>query len=145
MSGITGNNSSSGTTNTTNISGNSSSSSSNSSSSSGEDNRPDSMGSSAKGVDISYCQTGCNYENAKSDGIEFAMIKIGEGGTIVDNMFETHFNGCVKAGIHTGGYYYCRANNESEAVQDNNCSNNPAAPSCVSNANKVSNKILLSL
>ncbi len=123
ISGINGNNSSSGTTNTTtNISGNSSSSSSNSSSysASGEDNRADSMISGAKGVDISYCQTGCNYENAKSDGIEFAMIKIGEGGTIVDNMFETHFNGCVKAGIHTGGYYYCRANNESEAIQEAN-------------------------
>jgi GH25 family lysozyme M1 (1,4-beta-N-acetylmuramidase) len=82
------------------------------------DNREDSMKSGAKGVDISYAQTNCDYKKAKADGIEFAMIKIGQGQNITDEMFEEHYAGCINAGIHVGGYYYCVANNENEAIAE---------------------------
>lgn len=34
-----------------------------------------------KGVDISYCQAGLNYQKLKEDGIKFAVIRASVTGT----------------------------------------------------------------
>lgn len=72
------------------------------------------------GVDISYCQTGLNYEKLKNDGVSFVMIRAGYTGTLshkqhTDSMLAKHVNGCIKAGLPYGYYWYSGARTSAEA------------------------------
>ena len=77
-----------------------------------------------KGIDISTFQKNLNYDELKRNGVEFAIIRTGYGKdeNQKDDMFETHYEGCRRAGIKVGAYLYsyCTAieNAEKEA---NNC------------------------
>lgn len=61
-----------------------------------------------KGIDISTFQKNLDYEALKESGIDFAIIRCGYGKDEgqKDAMFETHYEGCKKAGIKVGVYHY---------------------------------------
>lgn len=72
------------------------------------------------GVDISYCQSGLNYEKLKKDGIKFAIIRASVTGTgthkqYVDSLLHRHVNGCISQGIDYGFYHYSCARSVEEA------------------------------
>lgn len=69
---------------------------------------------SIKGVDISFCQTGINYNDLKSGDVKFAIIRAGHSET-VDRLLETHVKGCRDVGIDYGFYWYSGAKNVEEA------------------------------
>lgn len=76
-----------------------------------------------KGVDISYCQSGLNYEKLKADGIKFAIIRASITGTeshkqFVDNLLNRHVNGCISQGIDYGFYHYSCAITVEEAKKE---------------------------
>lgn len=75
------------------------------------------------GVDISYCQSGLNYEKLKADGIKFAIIRASVTGTsshkqFVDNLLTRHVNGCISQGIDYGFYHYSCAVSVEEAKKE---------------------------
>ncbi|MCM1276788.1 MAG: 1,4-beta-N-acetylmuramidase [Lachnospiraceae bacterium] len=76
-----------------------------------------------KGVDISYCQQGLNYEKLKADGIKFAIIRASVTGTgshkqSVDSLLNRHVNGCIAQGIDYGFYHYSCAVSVEEAKKE---------------------------
>lgn len=75
------------------------------------------------GVDISYCQSGLNYEKLKADGIKFAIIRSSVTGTethkqFVDSLLHRHVNGCISQGINYGFYHYSCARSVEEAKKE---------------------------
>ena len=76
-----------------------------------------------KGVDISYCQAGLNYQKLKEDGIKFAVIRASVTGTgshkqSVDSLLNRHVNGCIDQGIDYGFYHYSCAVSIEEAKRE---------------------------
>lgn len=74
------------------------------------------------GVDLSYCQQNVDYKALKKGlikdkPVKFAMLRIGYG-TKKDSMFDIHYAGCKKAGIHVGVYQYSIAKNVAEAREE---------------------------
>jgi len=74
-------------------------------------------------VDISYCQSGLDYQKLKSDGIKFAIIRASYTGTGthkqgVDNLLNRHVNGCLAQGIDIGLYHYSCAVYVEEAKKE---------------------------
>lgn len=81
------------------------------------------MEKNIRGVDISYCQQGLNYEKLKKDGIKFAIIRTSYTGTgshtqAVDNLLNRHVNGCISQGIDYGFYHYSCALSVEEAKKE---------------------------
>lgn len=81
------------------------------------------MALNIKGVDISFCQQGLNYEKLKNDGIEFAIIRAGYTGTeshkqSVDSLLNRHINGCISQKIGYGFYHYSCAVTVEEARKE---------------------------
>lgn len=77
-----------------------------------------------KGIDISTWQKRLDYNNLKSQGVEFAIIRCGYGKELnqKDNMFETHYVGCKNAGIKVGAYLYSYATSIDSGEQEGrNC------------------------
>ena len=75
------------------------------------------------GVDVSAYQTDVDWELAKADGIDFAIIRVGYTGygTGVmgsDNMFEEHIRKAKAAGMMVGVYYFSQAVNTEEAIAE---------------------------
>ncbi len=76
-----------------------------------------------KGVDISYCQSGLNYEKLKADGNKFAIIRASYTGTSThkqgaDSSLNRHVNGCISQGIDYGFYHYSCATSVAEAKKE---------------------------
>lgn len=76
-----------------------------------------------KGVDISYCQSGLNYEKLKTDSIKFAIIRASVTGTsthkqFADDLLNRHVNGCIAQGIDYGFYHYSCAVSVEEAKKE---------------------------
>lgn len=61
-----------------------------------------------KGVDISYCQEGIDYNKLKTGGVKFALIRAGYS-EAVDRLLDTHVKGCETAGIDHGYYWFSKA------------------------------------
>lgn len=62
-----------------------------------------------KGIDLSYCQRNVDYNKVKKAGYTFAMLKLANArdtGITIDEQFENHYKGCIKAGINVGVYVY---------------------------------------
>lgn len=80
-----------------------------------------------KGIDISYCQKGFNLENAKKEGVEFAIIRAGIGikekkgdktsklKTYKDTEFKKHTQNAEKIDLPYGYYWYSGAFSVTEA------------------------------
>jgi len=78
---------------------------------------------SYKGVDVSRFQGTINWENVASDGIDFAMIRVGyrdeETGQIVeDSNARYNLQEATKYGIKAGAYFFSTATTEEEAIEE---------------------------
>lgn len=70
-----------------------------------------------KGVDISYCQSGIDYNKLKADGVKFAIIRAGFSET-EDKLLKTHIDGLRKVGIPFGLYWYSYAYSMTETQKE---------------------------
>ncbi|MBR5229276.1 MAG: Ig-like domain-containing protein [Firmicutes bacterium] len=76
------------------------------------------------GLDVSIYQKSIDWEKAKADGVDFAIIRVGgrgygsEGKMYSDDNFKKNIDGANAAGILTGIYFFSQAVNEIEAVAE---------------------------
>lgn len=66
------------------------------------------------GIDVSVHQKGFNFAKAKTEGVEFAILKCSQG-NFKDSTFETHYMNAKAVGIGVGAYHFCTARNAAEA------------------------------
>ncbi|MDO4394007.1 MAG: GH25 family lysozyme [Bacillota bacterium] len=74
-------------------------------------------GAVAKGVDVSSHQNTINWQKAKADGVEFAIIRLGYGSDYEeqdDSKFAYNVQQCEKYNIPYGFYLYSYANTKSK-------------------------------
>lgn len=71
-------------------------------------------------IDVSYCQTGVDYNKVKNSGIDAVIIRAGFGKETYqkDSEFETHYRNAKKAGLAVGVYWYSYAYSIAEAKQE---------------------------
>lgn len=71
-------------------------------------------------IDVSYCQTGVDYNKVKNSGIDAVIIRAGFGKETYqkDSEFETHYRNAKKAGLAVGVYWYSYAYSVAEAKQE---------------------------
>lgn len=69
------------------------------------------------GIDISVHQTGFNFTKAKSEGVEFAILKCSQA-NFKDSSFEAHYKNAKAVGIGVGAYHFCTARNTAEAIAE---------------------------
>lgn len=72
-----------------------------------------------KGIDLSTWQGAVNWNEAKADGVEFAIIREGYGKKApnqIDKNFKCNYAGAKAAGIPLGIYHYSYANCTNDAV-----------------------------
>lgn len=71
-------------------------------------------------IDVSYCQTGVDYNKVKNSGIDAVIIRAGFGKETYqkDSEFETHYRNAKKAGLAVGVYWYSYACSVAEAKQE---------------------------
>ena len=69
-----------------------------------------------KGIDVSKHQGRIDWKKVRNDGIEFAIIRIGYGGSapVKDERFEENYKNAKANGIKVGTYLYSYANSESD-------------------------------
>lgn len=77
------------------------------------------------GIDVSSWQGDVNWNKAKEDGVEFAMIRIGyghnsKGEIVVDNYYEKNIKNAKDAGLKVGIYFYSYATNKEDAIKEAN-------------------------
>ena len=81
------------------------------------------------GIDISAYQTEdrrdhkIDWEAAKADGVEFAIIRVAirgtsEGALWIDDYFGQNIDGAMAAGLQTGVYVFSQAITEEEAIEE---------------------------
>lgn len=65
-----------------------------------------------KGIDISHWNGNINFDQVKSAGYDFVIIKAGgyESGPYKDPMFETNYKKAKAAGLNVGAYYFAGKN-----------------------------------
>ena len=71
-----------------------------------------------KGIDVSKWQGAIDWEKAKADGVEFAMLRAGYGQTGVDEYFERNAQECTRLGIPFGVYWFSYAYNTTLAERE---------------------------
>jgi GH25 family lysozyme M1 (1,4-beta-N-acetylmuramidase) len=69
------------------------------------------------GVDISGWQGKVDFDRLHNDGVEFVMIKAGEGTRVSDTFYE-YIEGAKAAGINCGVYWFSKATSYSEAIAE---------------------------
>lgn len=69
-----------------------------------------------KGIDVSKHNGTIDWNKVKADGIEFAIIRIGYGGSapVKDEKFEENYKNAKAVGIKVGAYLYSYANSQSD-------------------------------
>ena len=80
-----------------------------------------------KGIDISYCQKGFDLGRAKSQGVEYVIIRAGIS-TRTDTEFEAHTARAAKVGLPYGFYWYSRAFSTTDARNEANACLNAIKP-----------------
>lgn len=78
---------------------------------------------SLTGVDVSVHQGVIDWASVASDGIEFAMIRIGnrgatEGIIYLDEQYEANIRGATEAGLDVGVYFFSQAVTVQEAEEE---------------------------
>lgn len=58
------------------------------------------------GIDAARFQTLIDWQQAHSNGVNFAFIKATEGGDMLDPMFTSHWHGAGHAGVARGAYHF---------------------------------------
>jgi len=74
-----------------------------------------------KGIDVSKWNGVIDWNEAKKDGVEFAIIREGYGKKDpkqVDKKFYDNYNGAKATGIHVGVYHYSYADSVEDAVKE---------------------------
>ena len=69
------------------------------------------------GIDVSQWQGDFNFQQAKSEGVEFAIIRSGYAET-KDPYFESNYSKAKSVGLPVGAYHYSYATNEAEALAE---------------------------
>ena len=74
-------------------------------------------GEDMKGIDVSVHNGKIDWQKAKADGIEFAILRAGYGrlASQKDKRFEQNYSGAKAAGIPVGAYWYSYAMSPEEA------------------------------
>ena len=75
------------------------------------------------GIDVSKYQSSIDWEQVKTAGVKFVIIRIGyrgygSGTLVLDPMFEQHFTNARNAGLKVGVYFFSQAVNENEAREE---------------------------
>ena len=72
------------------------------------------------GIDVSRWQGNFNFELAKRQGIEFAILKAGGGdaGLYTDGKFERNMAECARLGIPVGAYFFGQAMDTNQAMKE---------------------------
>lgn len=75
------------------------------------------------GVDVSAHQGPVDWEQVRSAGMEFAMVRLGyrgytTGGVYTDEYAQDNLKGARKAGLKIGAYFYSQALTPEEAAQE---------------------------
>lgn len=78
---------------------------------------------SSVGIDVSDHQKEIDWQAVADDGIEFAIIRIGnrgytEGGLFLDGQFEANMAGAENIGIKRGVYFFSQAITKEEALEE---------------------------
>ncbi len=79
---------------------------------------------SVLGVDVSQWQGNIDWQQVKSAGVEFALLRIGGRGTgqkgtlYTDDFAQKNYAGATAAGIQVGGYFFSQAISPEEAVEE---------------------------
>ncbi len=68
-----------------------------------------------KGIDVSTYQGIINWEKAKADGIQFAILRASYGTKSIDAQFKRNADECTRLNIPFGAYLYSYARNVEEA------------------------------
>lgn len=75
-----------------------------------------------QGIDVSKWQGDIDWGKLKSDGVEFAMVRLGytgsSGNPAEDPNFAKNLKNADENGILTGGYFYSQAKNEEAARRE---------------------------
>ena len=72
---------------------------------------------SVKGIDISYANKSLDFAKLKAAGVSFAIIRTGYRQK-TDDMFNSHMQNAIAAGIDVGAYCYCMATSPAEARKE---------------------------
>ncbi len=75
-------------------------------------------GTTVKGIDVSTYQGAPNWTSVKSGGIEFAIARISDGTTHVDDQFARNWPAMKAAGILRGAYQFFRPGEDPIAQAD---------------------------
>lgn len=80
-------------------------------------------GTSSLGIDVSEWQGEIDWQQVRSAGVEFVMIRIGwrgseQGVLTADSLAQTYYEGAVAAGLRVGGYFFSQAINPEEAREE---------------------------
>ena len=75
------------------------------------------------GIDVSKYQSSIDWEQVKTAGVKFVIIRIGyrgygSGALVLDPLFEQHFTNARNAGLKVGVYFFSQAVNEEEAREE---------------------------
>ncbi len=75
------------------------------------------------GVDVSKFQGAVDWEKVKSDGIDFAYIRLGyrgyeSGKIVIDDKYEDNISGCNEVGMDCGVYFFTEAKNAEEGREE---------------------------
>lgn len=78
---------------------------------------------STLGVDVSDHQGAVDWQAVAADGIDFAMVRVGnrgytEGALYADERYAENLDGAAGAGLETGAYFFSQAVNEDEAHEE---------------------------
>ena len=75
------------------------------------------------GIDVSKYQSNIDWEQVKTAGVKFVIVRIGyrgygSGALVEDSTYRRNIQGAINAGLKVGVYFYSQAVNEQEAVEE---------------------------
>lgn len=76
------------------------------------------------GIDVSTWQTALDWTKLKSQGVEFAFVRLGyrgygAAGTLrTDDQYDRHMSGAAAAGVDTGVYFFSQATGAAEGAEE---------------------------
>lgn len=75
---------------------------------------------SKKGIDVSAHQGVVDWNKVKKSGVQFAMLRAGYGTGTIDKYFNKNADGCKKAGIPIGIYWFMYCTDDNSAKRNAN-------------------------
>jgi lysozyme len=75
-------------------------------------------GETVFGIDVSYYQGDIDWNAAKADGVQFAIIRVSHSLQFFDPQFDANLAGARAAGVHTGVYQYFEPDEDPVAQAD---------------------------